>query len=71
MRAVGYRQLWAHLDGQCTLEEGVRRAVAATRQLARRQLTWMRGEALGAWIDPDSRLSWNRDICHELARLGL
>ena len=71
MRAVGYRQLWAHLDGHCTLEEGVRRAVAATRQLARRQLTWMRGEALGAWIDPDSRLSWNRDICHELARLGL
>ena len=71
MRAVGYRQLWAHLDGQYTLEEGVRRAVAATRQLAKRQLTWMRGEALGAWIDPDSRLSWNRDICHELARLGL
>jgi tRNA dimethylallyltransferase len=71
MRAVGYRQLWAHLDGQYALEEGVRRAVAATRQLARRQLTWMRGEALGAWIDPDSRLSWNRDICHVLARLGL
>jgi tRNA dimethylallyltransferase len=71
MRAVGYRQLWAHLDGQFALEEGVRRAVAATRQLAKRQLTWMRGEALGEWIDPDSQLSWNRDICHELARLGL
>src|ERR1700682_2376476 len=71
MRAVGYRQLWAHLDGQCALEEGVQRAVAATRQLAKRQLTWMRSEALGEWIDPDSQLSWNRDICHELARLGL
>ena len=71
MRAVGYRQLWAHLDGQYALEEGVQRAVAATRQLAKRQLTWMRGEALGEWIDPDSQLSWNRDICHELARLGL
>ena len=71
MRAVGYRQLWAHLDGQYALEEGVRRAVAATRQLAKRQLTWMRGEALGEWIDPDNQLSWNRDICHELARLGL
>src|SRR5580700_2907257 len=44
MRAVGYRQLWAHLDGQYALEEGVRRAVAATRQLAKRQLTWMRAE---------------------------
>src|SRR2546429_357765 len=39
--------------------------------VAKRQLTWMRGEALGEWIDPDSRLSWNRDIIHELARLGL
>jgi len=71
MRAVGYRQLWAHLDGQYALEEGVQRAIAATRQLAKRQLTWIRGEALGEWIDPDSRLSWNRDICHVLARLGL
>ena len=71
MRAVGYRQLWAHLEGQYALEEGVRRAVAATRQLAKRQLTWMRGETLGEWIDPDSQMSWNRDICHVLARLGL
>ena len=71
MRAVGYRQLWAHLEGQCSLEEAVRRAVAATRQLAKRQLTWMRGEALGRWIDPQGELSWNRDICHELERLGL
>jgi len=69
MRAVGYRQLWAHLDGQCTLSEAVRRAVAATRQLAKRQLTWIRSERLGAWIEPDGELSWNRDICHELARL--
>ncbi len=71
MRAVGYRQLWAHLDGRYPLDEAVRRAVAATRQLAKRQLTWMRGEALGRWIDSDSELSWNRDICKQLAQLGL
>jgi tRNA dimethylallyltransferase len=71
MRAVGYRQLWAHLDGQYPLEEAVWRAVAATRQLAKRQLTWMRSEALGRWIEPDGELSWNRDICNLLARLGL
>ncbi|HEY0768237.1 MAG TPA: tRNA (adenosine(37)-N6)-dimethylallyltransferase MiaA [Steroidobacteraceae bacterium] len=71
MRAVGYRQLWAHLDGEYVLAEAVQRAVAATRQLAKRQLTWMRGEALGQWIDPDCQLSWNRDICNELLRLGL
>jgi tRNA dimethylallyltransferase len=71
MRAVGYRQLWAHLDGDCTLDEAVRRAVAATRQLAKRQLTWMRAEGSAHWPDPTQELSWNRDICHELAALGL
>ena len=44
MRAVGYRQLWAHLDGRWDLAEARRRAAAATRQLAKRQLTWMRAE---------------------------
>ena len=71
MRAVGYRQLWAHLEGAFGLEEAVARAVAATRQLAKRQLTWMRAEPLGSWLDPDERLSWNRDIRHELGRFGL
>jgi tRNA dimethylallyltransferase len=72
MRAVGYRQLWAHLEGRYGLAEAVRRGIAATRQLAKRQLTWMRGESLGQWLDPDeAEASWNRDICHELAALGL
>ena len=42
IRAVGYRQLWRHLDGECSLEEAVQQALAATRQLAKRQLTWLR-----------------------------
>jgi tRNA dimethylallyltransferase len=42
MRAVGYRQLWAHVAGQITLNEASEQAVAATRQLAKRQLTWLR-----------------------------
>jgi tRNA dimethylallyltransferase len=42
MRAVGYRQLWRHLAGRCDLEEARNQAVAATRQLAKRQLTWLR-----------------------------
>ena len=73
MRAVGYRQLWAHLEGDYDLQEAVSRGVAATRQLAKRQLTWMRGEALGEWIDPDltAPLSWIRDICAELSAFGL
>lgn len=42
MKAVGYRQVWAYLDGDSTFEEMAAKGVAATRQLAKRQLTWMR-----------------------------
>ncbi len=41
MRSVGYRQLWRHLDGEQSLEEAVAGGIAATRQLAKRQITWM------------------------------
>jgi tRNA dimethylallyltransferase len=44
MRAVGYRQIWAYLDGACDWQEARRRAIAATRQYAKRQLTWLRGD---------------------------
>lgn len=43
MRSVGYRQAWQYLDGQGDRRSLVERAVAATRQLAKRQLTWLRG----------------------------
>jgi tRNA dimethylallyltransferase len=50
MRAVGYRQLWAHLDGRCTFEEARTNAIVATRQYAKRQLTWLRGDPrIEAW----------------------
>ncbi len=42
MRAVGYRQLWSHLSGAIDLDQARAMAVAATRQLAKRQLTWLR-----------------------------
>jgi len=42
MRAVGYRQVWEFLDGCLNIEEMTERAVIATRQLAKRQLTWLR-----------------------------
>jgi len=54
MRAVGYRQLWAHLDGAWDLATGVERGIAATRQLAKRQLTWLRAEPGATWLDPDA-----------------
>src|ERR1700719_4226432 len=51
MRAVGYRQLWRHLAGQCALDEAVEKAIAATRQLAKRQLTWLRRRERAQWFD--------------------
>ena len=42
IRAVGYRQLWSYLAGAYSLETAVMRSVAATRQLAKRQMTWLR-----------------------------
>ena len=42
MRAVGYRQAWAYLDGEIDLRELREQGIAATRQLAKRQLTWLR-----------------------------
>jgi len=43
MRSVGYRQIWQHLDGQAALTQACDAAKTATRKLAKRQLTWMRG----------------------------
>ena len=72
MRSVGYRQLWAHLDGEYGLEEAEQRGIFATRQLAKRQLTWLRAEKLACWLDPENaEPSWNRDVRHELRELGL
>ena len=52
MRAVGYRQLWEHLAGETTFEEAARRALYATRQLAKRQVTWLRSEKDLQSFDP-------------------
>jgi len=43
IRCVGYRQMWEHLDGDISLDEAIYKGICATRQLAKRQLTWLRG----------------------------
>jgi tRNA dimethylallyltransferase len=53
IRAVGYRQLWHHLSGDYSLQEGVDKAIIATRQLAKRQLTWLRKWPQLNWIYTD------------------
>lgn len=52
MRAVGYRQAWRHLDGETDARTFREEAVAATRQLAKRQLTWLRAQPALRWLDP-------------------
>ncbi len=52
MRAVGYRQIWEHLDGDCSLAEALKRGLIATRQYAKRQMTWLRSDP--NWIALDA-----------------
>lgn len=51
MRAVGYRQVWEYLDGDYDAQQMQERAVAATRQLAKRQFTWLRSWQDLTWLD--------------------
>lgn len=52
MRLVGYRQVWRYLNGECSYEEMQDLAIIATRQLAKRQITWCRSEDNAEWHDP-------------------
>jgi tRNA dimethylallyltransferase len=52
MRAVGYRQAWSHLVGEIDAATFREHAIAATRQLAKRQFTWLRREHDARWLDP-------------------
>lgn len=58
VRAVGYRQAWMHLDGLIDFTQFRERGIAATRQLAKRQFTWLRSESDVDWFDPATE--WKR-----------
>ena len=55
MRSVGYRQVWQYLDGELNRQEMFEKGVAATRQLAKRQLTWMRSWQALHWLASEAR----------------
>ena len=52
IKSVGYRQIWQYLQGEMALEAAVEKAVIATRQLAKRQYTWLRSWPDVKWFDP-------------------
>ncbi len=51
LRSVGYRQLWEHLEGRTDLPTAREKALTATRQLAKRQYTWLRAEPGARWVE--------------------
>ncbi|MCI4185000.1 tRNA (adenosine(37)-N6)-dimethylallyltransferase MiaA [Dickeya dianthicola] len=53
IRCVGYRQMWSYLSGEIDYDEMVYRGICATRQLAKRQMTWLRGWEEVCWFDSD------------------
>jgi len=60
MRAVGYRQIWDYLGGEYDWAEARRRAVAATRQLAKRQMTWLVCVSIStSYVTPEALRSAN------------
>ncbi|MBU2895598.1 tRNA (adenosine(37)-N6)-dimethylallyltransferase MiaA [Vibrio hepatarius] len=54
IRCVGYRQMWDYLDGSGTLDEAIFKGVCATRQLAKRQITWLRSWDELTWLDSEN-----------------
>ena len=52
-QALGYKELLAHLDGECSLDDAVDLAVRRTRRFARRQRAWFRRDPRITWIEPD------------------
>lgn len=64
MRAVGYRQVWNYLAGDSSYQQMNERAVTATRQFAKRQLTWLRAEGEAHWFDSASGDAGARILGH-------
>ncbi|HAW92780.1 MULTISPECIES: tRNA (adenosine(37)-N6)-dimethylallyltransferase MiaA [unclassified Arsukibacterium] len=59
MRCVGYRQVWQYLDGEFSYDDMVAKGIAATRQLAKRQLTWLRGWPEVIWLKSEAEPAEN------------
>ncbi|BBU99256.1 MULTISPECIES: tRNA (adenosine(37)-N6)-dimethylallyltransferase MiaA [Providencia] len=53
IRCVGYRQMWSYLDGEIGHDEMIYRGICATRQLAKRQITWLRSWENVHWLDSE------------------
>jgi tRNA dimethylallyltransferase len=66
---VGYRQVWEYLDGERDWDSLVAGGTAATRQLAKRQITWLRKEADAVWLEPGDQSAMEARVGELAARL--
>lgn len=71
MRCVGYRQAWDYLDGKTTYDAFVAAGIAATRQLAKRQITWLRSFQGIEKLDPFDRAGGGIDTALAACRARL
>ena len=69
VRCVGYRQMWSYLEGEIDYDEMVYRGICATRQLAKRQMTWLRGWESVHWLDSDEPLQALESVAHVVRAL--
>jgi tRNA dimethylallyltransferase len=53
LQTVGYKEIFEHLDGKCSIDEAVANIKTNTRRYAKRQLTWFRKDPSVQWTDPD------------------
>lgn len=70
MRCVGYRQAWEHLQGETSRDDFVAAGIAATRQLAKRQITWLRSFTDVMRIDPKESMRLAHQTCNALLGRG-
>lgn len=66
IRCVGYRQVWEYLDGNGTLDDAIFRGICATRQLAKRQITWLRSWRDLTWLDSEDIESAVKTISNDI-----
>ncbi len=68
-QAIGYKELFPYLDGTCTLDEAATMLKIATRQYAKRQMTWFRARPYMTWVDCDTPASASTELCDSAGRV--
>ncbi|MCL9776359.1 tRNA (adenosine(37)-N6)-dimethylallyltransferase MiaA [Vibrio methylphosphonaticus] len=71
IRCVGYRQMWEYLDGDCSFDDAIFRGICATRQLAKRQITWLRSWEDLVWLDSEHIESSMKTLTDAIASDGI